>query len=95
MKLGDKIDKWEVVGIGSNHVLLRDGEEHLSVSKTEAERMKAPVKKKLHEASRDGDGDGFINDGKPNERRVAKKKAPVKKKVTKKKANVRKTKKKD
>ena len=51
MKLGDKIDKWEVVGIGSNHVLLRDGEEHLSVSKSEAERRvakkKAPVKKKV------------------------------------------------
>ena len=45
---------------------------------------KAPAAKKpLHEASRDGDGDGFINDGKPNERRVAPKKAPAKKKQTK------------
>lgn len=36
----------------------------------------ATVKKPLKEASRDGDGDGYINDGKPNQRKVEPKKKP-------------------
>jgi hypothetical protein len=35
---------------------------------------KGEAKKPLREATRDGDGDGFINDGKPNQRKVAPKK---------------------
>ncbi len=34
----------------------------------------ATAKKPLKEATRDGDGDGYINDGKPNERKVTPKK---------------------
>ncbi len=60
-----------------------------AAAKKAAEVKTAPVKKvasagkgktassgtkKLHEATRDGDGDGFINDGKPNERKVTPKK---------------------
>lgn len=35
--------------------------------------------KKLHEATRDGDGDGYINDGQANERKVSAKKPAAKK----------------
>jgi membrane protein involved in colicin uptake len=39
-----------------------------------AAEKKPVAKKPLKEATRDGDGDGFINDGKPNERKVTPKK---------------------
>ena len=38
--------------------------------------------KKPTEATRDGDGDGYINDGKPNERKVSAKKPAAKKTTT-------------
>lgn len=51
------------------------------VKKTSAGKGKTASSgtKKLHEATRDGDGDGYINDGKANERKVAPKKPAAKK----------------
>ena len=65
-----------------------------AADKKAAEAKTAPVKKvasagkgktassgtkKLHEATRDGDGDGYINDGQANERKVSAKKPAAKK----------------
>jgi hypothetical protein len=65
-----------------------------AAAKKAAEVKTAPVKKvasagkgktassgtkKLHEATRDGDGDGYINDGQANERKVSAKKPAAKK----------------
>ena len=75
IKLNDEVNGYKVVGISKDNILLLKDGKYDNVAPDKVQEFTKPTKKKpLKEATRDGDGDGFINGGKPNVRKVTAKK---------------------